>query len=145
MSRAQGRAGATTSASYRELCRQKTLFSIIESPTHPNFSSTYSGLGFKEVIISSMRKAISQLKKIAPNFIVAEFCYAYSSNYSAIHTSNLDVLLHSLKKYSPETKVIVMVKKDELEYVDHIKELFPLHAILSYPVSETEFRELLQQ
>ncbi|NOR51363.1 MAG: hypothetical protein GQ470_01970 [Gammaproteobacteria bacterium] len=124
---------------------QKILFSIIESPSHPNFSSTYSRLGFKEVIISSMRKAISQLKKIAPDFIVAEFCYAYSSNYSAIHTSNLDVLLYSLKKYSPETKVIVLVKKDELEYVDHIQELFPLHAILSYPISEAQINAALKQ
>lgn len=122
----------------------KILFSIIESPTHPNFSQIYSELGVKEEIISSMRKAISKIKKQQPNFIVAEFTYAYSTNYQATHTSNLDVLLHSLKKYSPETKVIVLVKKDELEYVDHIQEIYPLHAILSYPVAETEILELLQ-
>ncbi len=122
---------------------QKILFSIIETPTHPNFGSIYSSLELKEVQLNSMRKAISKLKRISPDFVVAEFCYAYSSNYSAIHTSNLDVLLHSLKKYSPNTKVIVLVKKDELEYVDHIQEIFPLHAILSYPVSESQLRELL--
>ncbi|MDH3354609.1 MAG: hypothetical protein OEL79_05280 [Chromatiales bacterium] len=92
-----------------------------------------------------MRRAIGQLKRQSPDYIVAEFSYAYSSNYSAIHTSNLDVLLHSLKRYSPETKVIVLVNRDELEYVDHIRELFPLHAILSYPVNKGEVRELLQQ
>ena len=124
---------------------QKTLFSIIDSPTHPNFGSIYSELGIKDIQINSMRRAISKLKKETPDYIVAEFCYAYSSNYSAIHTSNLDVLLHSLKKYSPNTKVIVLVKRDELEYLDHIQEIFPLHAILSYPVTETEMRELLQQ
>ncbi|MCW8888537.1 MAG: hypothetical protein OQK25_05700 [Gammaproteobacteria bacterium] len=123
---------------------QKILFSIITSPTHPNFSPLYRELGIGEQLIDSMRKAISQLKKQQPDYIVAEFAYAYSSNYQAIHTSNLDVLLHSLKKYSPESKVIVLVKKDELEYVGHIKELFPLHAILSYPVNESQFRELLQ-
>ena len=125
------------------MSEQKTLFSIIESPTHPNFSSLYRDLGVKEEVLNSMRKAIGKLKKLIPNYIVAEFAYAYSSNYSAIHTSNLDVLLHSLKRYSPETKVIVLVKRDELEYVDHIKEIFPLHAILCYPVSEEQLRELL--
>ena len=123
---------------------QKTVFSIIESPTHPNFSALYEELGHKEVVIDSMRKAISQLKKQQPDYIVAEFAYAYSSNYQAIHTSNLDVLLLSLSKYSPETEVIVLVKKDELRFVDHIQELFPLKAILSHPVSETEIKAQLQ-
>ena len=123
---------------------QSTLFSIIDSPTHPNFGPIYSAQGINEVQLDSMRKAISKLKRISPEFVVAEFCYAYSSNYSAIHTSNLDVLLYSLKRYSPKTKVIVLVKKEELEYVAHIQELFPLHAILSYPITETEMRELLQ-
>jgi len=121
---------------------QKLLFSIITSPTHPNFSTLYRELGIDELVIDSMRKAISKLKKQQPDYIVAEFAYAYSSNYQAIHTSNLDVLLHSLKKYSPESKVIVLVKKDELEYVGHIKELFPLRAILSYPVTDVQMREL---
>jgi len=123
----------------------KTLFSIIDSPSHPNFGPIYSNLGLKELQLNSMRKAISKLKKISPDFVVAEFCYAYSSNYSAIHTSNLDVLLYSLKKYSPNTKVIVLVKKEDLEYVSHIQEIFPLHAIVSYPVTEMKMRELLQQ
>ncbi len=124
---------------------QQTLFSIIESPTHPNFSPLYKTTGVEELIFNSMRKTISSLKKLAPDYIIAEFSYAYSSNYSAIHTSNLDVLLYSLKKYSPKTKVIVLVKKEELEYVDHIKEIFPLYAILTYPVSEPKIRALLQQ
>jgi hypothetical protein len=123
---------------------KKIIFSIIESPTHPDFSANYRDMGLHEEVIDSMRKAIAKLKKVTPDYIVAEFAYAYSSNYQAIHTSNLDVLLHSLLKYSPETKVIVLVKKEELEYVGHIKEIFPLHAILSYPVSPSEIRELLK-
>lgn len=95
-------------------------------------------------MITSIRKAISKLKKQQPEYIVAEFAYAYNSNYQASHTSNLDVLLHSLKKYSPKTKVIVMVKKEEMEFVAHIKEIFPLHAILSYPISDTDINEVLK-
>ena len=41
---------------------EKTLFSIIESSLHPNYTELYNALGFKEIKINSMRKAIAALK-----------------------------------------------------------------------------------
>ena len=76
---------------------EKTLFSIIESSAHPNFSELYKALGFKEIKINSMRKAIAALKKQQPDFIVAEFFYGYGNNYAGVNISNLDVLLYSLQ------------------------------------------------
>ena len=84
----------------------KTLFSIIESSGHPNFTELYNSLGIEEIKINSMRKTISMLKKQQPDFIVAEFFYGYGNNYAGVNISNLDVLLYSLQKYSADTKVI---------------------------------------
>jgi hypothetical protein len=55
----------------------KTLFSIIESPLHPNFSPLFKRLGYEEVQLTSTRKAVSQLKKQVPDLVVADFVYAH--------------------------------------------------------------------
>lgn len=120
-----------------------TLFSIIESTTHPKLSMLYKRLGIEEVQITSQRKAISALKKQQPDYIVAEFFYTYNTYYQAINISNLDVLLNSLVKYSPETKVIVLVSKKEREHVDKLNDILPLYGVLQQPVSESDIEQLL--
>ena len=50
-----------------------TLFSVIESPAHPNFSALYKRLKIEELKFNSMRKVIARLKKQTPDYIVAEF------------------------------------------------------------------------
>ncbi len=102
------------------------LFSIIETPLHPRLSALYARLGLEERSLDSQRKAISALKKAQPGFIVAEFIYAYSTYYQATNISNLDVLLNSLVKYSPETRVIVLVKKGEEALAEKLLAIHPL-------------------
>ena len=120
-----------------------TLFSIIESPLHPDFSEVYRRSGIQEVKLHSIRKAISELKKHAPDYIVAEFFYGYGNNYAGVNISNLDVFLYSLQRYAPQARVIVMVDKSERQYVDKLQELFSLHAILLHPVSGAEIEAVL--
>jgi hypothetical protein len=110
------------------------LFSIIESPLHPDFSALYRKLGIAEVKLGSMRKAISALKSRTPDIVVAEFMYGYGNNYAGVNVSNLDVFLYSLQKYSRECDIIVMVDKREVQYVDKLSALFPIHAVLQHPV-----------
>jgi len=119
----------------------KTLFSIIESPNHPNFTALYREAGVQETKISSMRKAIAALKKQPPDFIVAEFFYGYGNNYAGVNISNLDVLLYSLQKYSSSTKVIVLVDKSEFKYVEKLNDIIKLHDILKSPVKDKKMRE----
>ena len=122
---------------------QPVIFSIIESPIHPNFTALYQQLNFQNVQLYSMRKAIAQLKKQKPDFVVAEFFYGYGNNYAGVNLSNLDVFLCSLQKYAPEAKIIVLVEKEERKHVDKLAELFSLHAVLQYPVSEKEMSDKL--
>jgi len=121
----------------------KTLFSIIESSAHPNFTELYNSLGIQESKISSMRKAIAALKKQQPDFIIAEFFYGYGNNYAGVNISNLDVLLYSLQKYSAQTKVIALVDKDEFKYVDKLNEIIKLHDVFKFPVRKEKLQESL--
>jgi hypothetical protein len=122
-----------------------TLFSVIESSAHPNFAALYRRLNLHEVRLNSIRKAIAQLKKQAPDFVVAEFFYGYGNNYAGVNISNLDVLLSSLQKYAPRARVIVMVDKSEFRYVEALNQLFPLHAVLTFPVPQERMETLLTQ
>ena len=122
---------------------RSTLLSVIESPEHPNLCTTYTQLGIAEPRLSSMRKALATLKTQPFDYIVAEFFYGYGNNYAGVNISNLDVMLYSLQKYSPDTRVIVLVDKSEREYVDKLNEIFPLHAVLQYPVSPQDMERAL--
>jgi hypothetical protein len=121
------------------------LLSVVESPTHPNFVALYRRLGLTEVRASSLRRALGELKKSRPDFVVAEFFYGYGNNYAGANISNLDVLLASLQKYAPRARVIVMVDESERPYVDRLAQRFPLYAVLRHPVSEEAMESLLQE
>ncbi len=123
---------------------KRTLLSIIESPTHPNFSALYRRAGIEEIKVTSMRKAIGRLKTTKPDLVVAEFFYGYGNNYAGVNLSNLDVFLYSLQRYAPDARVLVLVEKSELEYVAKLGELFSLYAVLQQPVTEQGISPLLE-
>ncbi len=90
-----------------------------------------------------MRKAIAALKKQQPDFIVAEFFYGYGNNYAGVNISNLDVLLYSLQKYSAQTKVIVLVDKDEFQHVNKLNKIITLHDTLKFPIKKDQLQKSL--
>lgn len=119
------------------------LFSVIESPAHPDLSALYARLGIEEVRLTSVRKALSELKSRPPDFVVAEFFYGYGNNYAGVNISNLDVLLFSLQKYAPDARVIVLVDKTERQHVDKLNDILPLHAVLTQPVAAAQVEAAL--
>ncbi|MBT7557073.1 hypothetical protein HN615_09130, partial [Candidatus Woesearchaeota archaeon] len=107
-----------------------------ESMMFPDFGALYQRKGIEEFRVDSVRKAVTLVKKQPVDFIVAEFSYAYSTNYSGIYKSNLEVLLVSLIKYSPNTKVIVLAKKKEMQYLNVLDVVdYPVHGVLQLPVT----------
>jgi hypothetical protein len=121
----------------------RVLFSIIESPMHPDFSRLYRRLDIRELRLGSMRKAISQLKKDRPDFVVAEFFYGFGNNYAGVNVSNLDVFLYSLQKAAPAARTIVMLDKSQRQYIDRLTAILPVHAVLQHPVSEQDIEAVL--
>ncbi len=61
-----------------------------------------------------------------------------------MNISNLDVMLYSLQRYSPETRVIVFVDKNERQYVDKLNEILPLYAVFTRPFNEVEITKALE-
>ncbi|MDC0407766.1 hypothetical protein OAM82_03865 [Candidatus Thioglobus sp.] len=112
------------------------VVTVVESPFFPDFSDLYQHKGLVESRVDSIRKAISIIKKQPVAYIVVEFFYAYSTNYSGIYKSNIEVLLVSLRKYSPNTKVIVLSKKSEIKFINVLEAVdYPLHGVLQLPVT----------
>jgi hypothetical protein len=120
------------------------LFSLIESPHHPNLSALFARLGYEEVQLTSTRKAVSQLKKQQPDMVVADFVYGFSNNYSGVHISNLDVLLMSMQKFAPDAEVIILTTPQEMEHAQKMRAICPVKAILPYTVAEQELAGLLE-
>ena len=113
----------------------KRIFSAIESPTHPFLTTLYQQCGVEELCFKQMRKLIAKVKKSPPDFIAVEFFYGYGNNYAGINISNVDVLLYTLQRYAPETKVIIFMDKSERQYIDKLYEIFPIHAVFTYPIN----------
>jgi len=120
-----------------------TILSIIESPTHPKLSQLYQQMGAREIKVNSSRNALKALKTHKPDFIVAEFFYGYGNNYAGVNVCNLDVLLSALPKYSPDTKTIVFVQKEESAYIEKLHKLYPLHAAFLHNTPEYAIEEAL--
>jgi hypothetical protein len=122
----------------------KLVYSIIESPLHPDLGPLYHRLGLAHQLFTSERKAIQALKTMPPDIVVADFIYGYGNNYAGVNLGNLDVFLYSLEKYAPEARVIVLVDKGEREHVERLGEVVTLSAILTYPVAEADLAGLLK-
>ncbi|OQX30216.1 MAG: hypothetical protein B0D96_07715 [Candidatus Sedimenticola endophacoides] len=119
------------------------LYSVVETPDHPDFSLLYRRLGLRQQCFNSMRRAMAGIKRQPPAFIVAEFLYGFSNNYAGINISNLDVMLFSLQRYAPDARVVVLVTPTQRRYVDQLNAIFPLYAVLPQPVTEPRLARVL--
>ena len=121
-----------------------TLFSLIESPFHPNLYELYQKLGIDERRFDSARNLHRAIQKQPPDFFVGEFIYGWGNNYAGANVSNLDVTLRSLQYLAPQAKVIVFLHPREEEHIGKLLELFSVHAVLIYPVDEQALLAALQ-
>ena len=122
----------------------KTLFNLVESPFSPNFPELYQELGIAAERFDSARNLHRALQKQAPDFFVGEFIYGWGNDYAGNTISNLDVTLRTLQSKAPRAKIIVVTQPREAPHIGKLTELFPVHAVLKYPVSEDEMRAVLQ-
>jgi len=121
----------------------KTLFSLIESPFHTDFSALYQKLGIVAERFDTARNLHRALQKQPPDFFVGEFIYGYGNNYAGANVSNLDVTLKSLQFFAPQAKMIVFMHPREEPHIGKLLELFPIHAVFIYPVTEQAMRSAL--
>ena len=120
------------------------LFSLIESPFHPDFSALYKKLGIEAQRFDSSRNLHRALQKQPPDFFVGEFIYGWGNNYAGANVSNLDVTLRSLQRFAPQAKMIVFLHPREEDHIGKLLELFAIPAVLTYTVTERAMQATLQ-
>ena len=122
----------------------KTLFSLIESPFPPDFPGLYQALGIVAERFDSARNLHRALQKKAPDFFVGEFVYGWGNDYAGATVSNLDVTLRTLQCVAPQAKIIVVMQASEEAHIGKLLELFPIHAVLKFPIAKDQIRATLQ-
>jgi hypothetical protein len=119
------------------------LYDIIESPTHPDLTDLSEKLGLEHLAFTTQRKALGSLKRRPPAVVVADFFYGYGNNYAGANVSNLDVLLHSLQRFAPEARIVVLADPTELPHVPKLSALFRLDAVVALPATAAALESAL--
>ena len=121
---------------------QKTLLSIVELGGYPDCTRAYRQAGFQVEKVTSMRKALSALKKCTPDAIVAEF--NFQSDFRD-RTSSLESLLAKLQGKHPKAHVIILYDKEYAHKLDLIQARFTIFESLPFPIDEKQLSDCLDR
>lgn len=119
----------------------RTLLSIIELGGYPDFSALYERAGYAVTKVASVRKAISALKSLRPDVVVAEF--NFQSDFRD-RTSSLESLLAVIQR-SPNTRMVVFYDKEHEHQLARVTSRFPIHATLAYPIQPEALKKCLKR
>lgn len=122
----------------------KSLYALIPSPFAVHFPDLYQELGIVAERFDSARNLHRALKKQVPDFFVGEFIYAWGNDYAGNTISNLDVTLRTLQAVAPRARIIVVMQPGEEAHIGKLLALFPVHAVLKYPIDEARMRAALE-
>lgn len=121
------------------MLEDKSLLSIIELGGYPDLNPLYKKYGYEPVVVYSMRKALSALKKMKPSVVVAEF--NYQSDFRD-RTSSLESLI-AIAQRNLNIKLIVFYEKEYLHQFERLKERYNFYATFAYPILEQSIEETL--
>jgi DNA-binding NtrC family response regulator len=116
------------------------LLSIIELGGYPNFRPLYERLGCEVLVETSMRKALSAVKKRRPRVIVAEF--NFQSDFRD-RTSSLETL-QSVVQRLPDTRVIVFYEQEYAHQLARLEQRFTPFRKMTFPIDEAELEANVQ-
>ncbi|MBD3670729.1 MAG: hypothetical protein HUJ29_08135 [Gammaproteobacteria bacterium] len=120
------------------MSNQKLLV-IIELGGYPDFTTLYTAKGYTVEQVTSMRKALTLLKKNRYDVVVCEF--NFQSDFRD-RTSSLESMMAVLQRQA-DTRVVVFYE-DEFEHqFQRVRERFPIHAALKFPIDEERLAEVL--
>jgi DNA-binding NarL/FixJ family response regulator len=104
-----------------------------------SYKALYEQLGYSVVIEYSERKAISQIKKIPPDVIVADFFHQPDFRD---RLSNLESLLATAQR-TPATRILVFYDPAHQDMLDKVRQRMRIDAAMSLPVQEAELAATL--
>ena len=118
----------------------KLLLAVIELGGYPDFRDLYQQFGYEVIIESSMRKALSLLKKKKVDVIVAEF------NYQHTFRDRLSSL-ESIIAVAQTNECIEFVVLYETEFENHLEKLrqqFQFSAEIAFPIDAAKMMGVLE-
>ncbi len=113
---------------------------ITELGGYPDFSQAYRQAGFQPLMVNSMRKAISVLKKQSPQLIVAEF--NFQSDFRD-RSSNLESLLATMQGKHADTRILVFYEQEYIEPFERLCERWQIDASLAFPIERKRLVDVL--
>ena len=118
----------------------KPLLAIVEFLEHAKLSTRYQQLGYQVTTENQVRKALTALRKIKPEVIVADF---YSQPDFRDRVSNLESLL-AVAQTLPQTKILVLYEAPNQVALERVRQRFHIDVALPMPVKEAELFNTLQ-
>jgi hypothetical protein len=119
--------------------QKKKLLAVIEFMEHGKLAALYKKLGFDVTTEWQVRKAVSLLRKLKPEVIVADF---YFQSDFRDRLSNLESLLAAAQPLAG-TKILVFYEPKNQPTLDKVRERLPIDAALPMPVSEEAIEGVL--
>ena len=117
----------------------KTLLSVIEFLSHAKFPSIYKELGFEVAAEWQVRKAVSLMRKMKPDVIVADF---YFQSDFRDRMSNLESLLAAAQTLK-ETRILVFYEPQDEPALIKVRQRMHIDAVLPTPVTDEAIKAVL--
>ncbi len=117
----------------------KKLLSVVEFLEHSKLASVYKQLGFEVSTEWQVRKAISLLRKLQPEVIVADF---YFQADFRDRLSNLESLLAAAQPLA-QTKILVLYDPAHQPILDKVRSRLRMDATLTMPIKEAALQNVL--
>lgn len=121
--------------------RNKSLLAVIELGGYPDFRGLYEQFGYEVTVESSIRKAISLIKKNKFDVVVAEFNYQHTFRD---RLSNLESII-AVSQTNDQLKFIVLYETEFDNHLDKLRKQFHFNAEIAFPISEEKMRVALQK
>ena len=113
---------------------------MIELGGYPDFRSLYEKYGYEVQIESSVRKALSLLKKKKFDVIVAEFNYQHTFRD---RLSSLESII-ALAQTHEQLKFIVLYEKEFDNHLEKLRNQFKFTAEIAFPIDEEKMIAVLE-
>lgn len=120
--------------------KNKRLLSITELGGYPDFTELYLAKGFASEVVTTMRKALRNLKQHKYDVIVAEF--NFQSDFRD-RTSSLETLMAVLQQMD-NVSVIIFYEKEYEHQFEKLRARFSFHAEISYPIDKEKLTSALE-
>lgn len=119
----------------------KKLLAVIEFLAHAKFPAFYKGLGFDVTTEWQVRKAVSLVRKMKPDVIVADF---YFQSDFRDRLSNLESLLATAQPLK-DTRILVFYEPQDEAALDKVRQRMRIDAALRTPVTDEAIKAVLSE